>query len=71
MTRKGPVTLPKAVRTALGLQAGSRVVFTIQDDRVVLEKLPPTDAISPWRGYLKCRVPHCVATQVPRSVAAA
>ncbi len=53
VTRKGQVTLPKAVRTALGLQAGSQVTFTIQEDRVFLEKVPPTDAIRRWRGYLK------------------
>ncbi len=53
VTRKGQITLPKVVRRALGLRAGSQVTFKVEEERVILEKVPPVDAIRRWRGYLK------------------
>lgn len=40
VTSKGQITLPKAVREALGLRAGDRVYFRVHEDRAVLAKVP-------------------------------
>ena len=39
LTSKGRITLPKAVRDALGLKAGDRVLFRVFEDRAVLTKI--------------------------------
>jgi antitoxin PrlF len=40
ITSKGQVTVPKAVREALGIQAGDEVVFRVEGHRAVLAKTP-------------------------------
>lgn len=40
MTSKGQVTVPKAVREALGLDVGDEVVFRVEGQRAVLARLP-------------------------------
>lgn len=40
VTSKGQVTLPKAVRDALGIRAGDEVLFRVHKDRAVLAKVP-------------------------------
>ena len=40
ITSKGQVTLPKAVRDALGLREGDRVVFRVDGERAVLARTP-------------------------------
>lgn len=40
VTSKGQVTLPKAVREALGIHEGDAVVFRVEGDRAVLAKTP-------------------------------
>ena len=40
MTSKGQVTVPKAVRDALGLGEGDDVVFRVEGDRAVLARTP-------------------------------
>lgn len=55
VTSKGQVTLPKAVRDALGLKAGSQVRFDFEDGRVILRKEIQLAAIHRWRGYLRPR----------------
>lgn len=35
VTSKGQITIPKAVRAALGVEAGDRVEFVVRDDGVV------------------------------------
>ncbi len=40
VTSKGQVTVPKAIREALGIQEGDSLLFTIRDKQVVLEKTP-------------------------------
>jgi antitoxin PrlF len=40
MTSKGQVTVPKAVRTALGLKEGDEIVFRVQGDRAVVTRTP-------------------------------
>lgn len=40
VTSKGQVTVPKAVRDALGIQAGDEVVFRVDGHRAVLARTP-------------------------------
>jgi antitoxin PrlF len=40
MSSKGQVTVPKAVREALGLGEGDDVVFRVEGDRAVLARTP-------------------------------
>ncbi|HMU79832.1 MAG TPA: AbrB/MazE/SpoVT family DNA-binding domain-containing protein [Microthrixaceae bacterium] len=40
MSSKGQVTVPKAVRDALGLGEGDDVVFRVEGDRAVLARTP-------------------------------
>ena len=37
ITCKGQVTIPKKVRTALGIQAGDLVIFSIEGEQAVLK----------------------------------
>jgi antitoxin PrlF len=38
ITSKGQVTVPKAVREALGIETGDEVVFRVEGDRAVMAK---------------------------------
>lgn len=40
VTSKGQVTVPKAVRDALGIKEGDQVVFRVEGDRAVLARTP-------------------------------
>lgn len=40
LTSKGQVTIPNAVRKALGLEDGDRVVFRVDGDRAILARTP-------------------------------
>ena len=40
MTSKGQVTVPKAVRDALGLETGDDVIFRVVDGRAELARTP-------------------------------
>lgn len=40
VTSKGQVTVPKAVRDALGLKEGDEVVFRVEGNRAVLARTP-------------------------------
>lgn len=40
VTSKGQVTIPKAVRDALGLSEGDSVVFRVEGNRAVLARTP-------------------------------
>lgn len=42
ITKKGQTTLPKAVRNALGLQAGDRVRYILSDNQVRLLPMRPS-----------------------------
>ncbi|MDZ7732487.1 MAG: AbrB/MazE/SpoVT family DNA-binding domain-containing protein [Acidimicrobiia bacterium] len=60
LTSKGQVTVPKAVREALGLEEGDEVLFRVEGDRAVLgaplltscrwparSRCPPRNEMSP------------------------
>ena len=55
-TSKGQVTIPKAVRSRLGIRAGTRVEFAVVGDRVELriERSPAAEVPSGF-GMLKAR----------------
>ncbi|MFP3907618.1 MAG: AbrB/MazE/SpoVT family DNA-binding domain-containing protein [Acidimicrobiales bacterium] len=40
VTSKGQVTVPKAVREALGIAAGDQLVFRVEGNRAVLARTP-------------------------------
>lgn len=40
VTSKGQVTVPKAVRDALGIKEGDEIVFRVEGHRVVLARTP-------------------------------
>jgi len=40
VTSKGQVTLPKAVRDALGIRQGDEVVFRVEGHRAILARTP-------------------------------
>jgi antitoxin PrlF len=50
MTTRGRVTLPKKLREALGLKAGSVVDFELDGGRIILHKRAPTETLASWRG---------------------
>ena len=44
LTSKAQTTIPRAVRRALGLEKGDRLVYVIDGDRVILSRSsPPAD----------------------------
>jgi len=46
MTSKGQVTVPKAVRDALGLKEGDEIVFRVEGNRAVLARIPDLLALA-------------------------
>jgi AbrB family looped-hinge helix DNA binding protein len=52
VTRKGQVTIPLAVRRALGIHAGSEVEFEIEDNgaRLVIDQQRAAEEIARMRG---------------------
>jgi antitoxin PrlF len=40
VTSKGQVTIPKAVREALGIVEGDEVIFRVEGDRAVIARTP-------------------------------
>ncbi|HEV8634553.1 MAG TPA: AbrB/MazE/SpoVT family DNA-binding domain-containing protein [Chloroflexota bacterium] len=43
ITAKGQVTIPKAVRDALGVSTGDRVEFVLEDERAIVRPAPKGD----------------------------
>ena len=66
LTSKGQVTLPKAVRDALGLQEGDQIVFRVEGRRAVLARttdlldlagsvsVPASKRGTAWRAPGRC-----------------
>lgn len=57
VTSKGQVTLPKAIRDALGLSPGSQVEFELEDGKVLLRKRVSAEALQRWEGHLRGQLP--------------
>jgi antitoxin PrlF len=51
LTSKGQLTLPKAIRALLRLEAGDRVDFIVTDDRTVVLR-PATVDVRELKGFL-------------------
>lgn len=52
LTSKGQMTLPSSVRARLGLEAGDRLLVTVQDDDTIILKRPPAALVTELRGLL-------------------
>jgi antitoxin PrlF len=52
VTSKGQITIPSIVRTALGLESGSRVEF-VQNDQGQFSIVPVTSSVLELKGMLK------------------
>ena len=50
VTSKGQVTVPKAVRDALGIKEGDEVVFRVEGNRAVLAGVPCAGRNDPRTG---------------------
>ena len=50
MTSKGQVTVPKAVRDALGIKKGDEIFFRVEGKRAVLARTPDFLALA---GFIK------------------
>lgn len=46
ITAKGQITIPKALREALGLAEGDRVVFRVEPNRAILARTPDLLALA-------------------------
>jgi len=68
ITSKGQITIPKAVRRALKLQARDKVVFLVEGDRVLL--IPAhRRSILELRGALSATEPFPGTDEIRRRVA--
>jgi AbrB family looped-hinge helix DNA binding protein len=56
MTRKGQVTIPAHIRRLLGISAGDRVAFVVQQGRV--EITPAQSVVARTAGMLKSEIPR-------------
>jgi len=55
ISSKGQLTIPKPIRKALGLKAGTKVLFTLREGKAELE--PIAGDIQQWRGALQAESP--------------
>lgn len=46
ISSKGQITLPRAVRDALSLEEGDRVIFRVEGDRAVMARTPDLLALA-------------------------
>lgn len=53
---KGQVVIPKPVRDLFSIAPGSEVVFSVQDDVIVIEKKKPRDALNEFFTAVKDKV---------------
>ena len=63
---KGQITLPKAVRKALSVEAGGRLRYIIQDDEVRIVPVRPTARLF---GMLKYDGPPVTLEDMDRAIA--
>lgn len=55
VSERGQVTLPKTIRTKLGIRPGTVIDFDLVNGKIVGTKKEPEDALRSWRG--KGRLP--------------
>jgi antitoxin PrlF len=65
VSEKGQVTIPKALRTRLGIRPGVVLDFDAEGGRLVAQKAPATDAIDAAWGILE--LPESVEAFVDRA----
>ena len=53
VSTRGQITIPKEVRTELGLRPGDEIEFVKQNGFFVLRKRVLESPFAKWRGYLK------------------
>lgn len=56
VSERGQITLPKAIRTKLGIRPGTIIEFELVQGKIVGTKKEPQDALRTWRG--KGRLPE-------------
>ena len=52
LTSKGQMTLPKAARARLGLEAGDQLLVTVQDSETIILKRRTSAPVTALRGIL-------------------
>ncbi|MDA2926374.1 AbrB/MazE/SpoVT family DNA-binding domain-containing protein [Acidobacteria bacterium AH-259-G07] len=55
VSTKGQITVPKALREKLGLRAGTRLEFHIEEGKLVAQKVVEKDPFETWVGRAKSR----------------
>jgi AbrB family looped-hinge helix DNA binding protein len=55
VSERGQITLPKAIRTKLGIRPGTIIELVLENDKIIGTKKEPQDALRTWRG--KGRLP--------------
>lgn len=53
---KGQVVIPKPVRDLFSISPGSEVVFSVQNDAIIIEKKRPRDALNEFISAVKDKV---------------
>lgn len=51
LTSKSQTTVPRAVRTALGLRPGDEIAYRIDDDKVILTKVSRSHVNDPFKSF--------------------
>jgi len=52
VSEKGQITIPKKLRTDLGLEAGSVLEFTERDGALIVTKKVDSDPVDDWLGFV-------------------
>jgi antitoxin PrlF len=52
VTRKGQVTIPKAIREEMGIEPGDEVTFAETSEGIVLQKKVEENRFERWRGVV-------------------
>jgi antitoxin PrlF len=50
VSERGQITVPKAIRTTLGIRAGTVLDVAVEDGRIMICKREEVDPVHSWRG---------------------
>jgi AbrB family looped-hinge helix DNA binding protein len=68
VTQKGQVTIPRQIRSMMGIKTGDEVIFEMDSDKVVLKKKTTTDRnFEKYVGFLshlKGKIPEDIIEQL-------